>query len=59
MNRGGEAQEQIAQWCGGCSIPGGFQSEAGSGPGQSDLAMVFLFIAGELDQMALRDPFQL
>jgi len=30
-------------------IPEDFQCKAGSGPGQSDLAVVSLFIAGELD----------
>ena len=45
----GEAQEWVAQRCGGCLIPGEFQGEAGSGPGQPDLAVVSLFIAGELD----------
>ena len=30
-------------------IPGDFQGEAGSGPGQPDLAEVPLFTAGELD----------
>ena len=30
-------------------VPGDFQGEAGSGPGQPDLAVVSLFIAGELD----------
>ena len=32
-----------------CPIPGDFQGKAGSGPGQPDLAVVSLFIAGELD----------
>ena len=44
-----EALEQVAQRCGGCPIPGDFQGEAGSSPGQHDLAVVSLFIAGGLD----------
>jgi len=31
------------------TIPSDFQGRAGSGPGQPDLAVVLLFIAGELD----------
>ena len=40
---------QVGQRCGGCSVPGDFQGQAGSGPGHPDLAVVSLFIAGELD----------
>ena len=45
----GEALAQVAQRCSGCPIPGDFQGQAGSDPGQPDLAVVSLFIAGELD----------
>jgi len=38
-SEGGEALEQVAQRCGGCPIPGGFQGETGSGLGQPDLAV--------------------
>ena len=34
-----EALEQVAQRCGGCPIPGDFQGEAGSSPGQHDRAV--------------------
>jgi len=40
---------KFAQRLGGCPVPGDFQGEGGSGCGQSDLAAVSLFIAGELD----------
>ena len=43
------ALEQVAQWCGWFPVPGDFQGEAGSRPGKPDLAVVSLFIAGELD----------
>mgnify|MGYP001855248482 CR=1 len=46
--------EQVAQRCGGCSIPGDFQDNSGSGPGQPDLAVVSLLIAGELDYMIFK-----
>ena len=39
----------VDQRYGRCLIPGDFQGEAGSGPGQPDLAVLFLCIAGELD----------
>lgn len=32
------------------SIPGDFQGEVGSGPGESDLAVVSLVTAGELEE---------
>ena len=48
-SEGGEALEQIAQRCGGCPIHGDFQGKAGPGPGQPDVAVMFLFIAGDLD----------
>ena len=35
----GEAQEQVAQRCCGCPIPGEFQGKAGSGSQQPDLAV--------------------
>ena len=38
-SEGGEALEQAAQRCGGCSVPGDFQGEAGSGSGQSGLVV--------------------
>ena len=56
---GGEAVQQVAQRCGWCLISEDFQGKAGSGPGQPDLAVLSLCMAGELDQMALRGPFQL
>ena len=56
---GGEAVEQVDQRCGGWPVPGDFQGKAGSGPGQLDLAVVSLFIAGELDSMSFKGPFQL
>jgi len=40
-------------------IPGDFQGEAGSGPGQPGVAVVSLVIAGELDYMVLKGLFQL
>ena len=48
---GDEALEQVTQRCGGCPIPRDFQGKAGSGsgPGQPDLAVASLLIAGELD----------
>ena len=36
-SEGGEALELVAQRCGACSVPGDFQGEAESGPGQPDL----------------------
>ena len=36
-----------------------FSVKLDPGSGQPDLAVVSLFIAGELDWMAFRDPFQL
>jgi len=48
-SEGGWAHEQVAQRCGGCPIPGDFEGEAGSSPGQPDQAAVSLFITGELD----------
>ena len=55
---GDEALAQVTQGCGWCSVPWDFHSEAGSGPGQPDLAVASLLTAGELDQMAFRGPFQ-
>jgi len=37
--------EQVAERCGRCPIPGDFQGEAGSSPGN----LILLFTAGELD----------
>jgi len=42
-SEGGEAVEQVTSSYGDCPIPGDFQGEAGSGPGQADLAVVSLF----------------
>jgi len=47
-SEGGEALEQVAQRCG-CPVTGDFQGKAGSGPGHPELAVMSLFIAGELD----------
>jgi len=41
--------EQVAQRCAGCLTPGDFPGKAGSAPEQPNLAVVSLFIAGELD----------
>jgi len=38
-SEGGEALEQVAQWCGWCSVPGDFQGEAARGPEQPDQAV--------------------
>ena len=40
-------------------IPGDFQGQAGLGSRQHDLAVVFLFIAGELGEVTVKGPFQL
>lgn len=40
---------QVAHRCGWCPITGNFQSKAGPGPGQPDLGVVSLFIAGTQD----------
>jgi len=45
----GEALEQVAQRGDGCPVPGDLQCKVGSGSGQHDLAVLSLFIAGELD----------
>ena len=37
--KGGEALKQIAQRCGGCTIPGDFQGQAGQVHGQPDLSV--------------------
>ena len=37
------------RWVTGTGCPGDFKGQTGSGPGQPDLAVVSLFIAGELD----------
>ena len=58
-SEGGEALAQVAQGCGGCPIPGDFHSEAESDSGQPDLAEVSLCVAGQLDYMVSRGPFQL
>ena len=54
-----EAPEQVAQRGGGCSIPGDTEGQAGLSSEQPDLAVVSLFIAGELDQKTFKGPFQL
>jgi len=50
--------EQAAQRCGWCPLPGDFEGKAGSDPGQPDLAVVSLFIAGELDYTAFKRSLQ-
>lgn len=35
----GKALVQVAQKCDRCPVPGDFHSEAGTGPGQADLAV--------------------
>ena len=57
-SEGDKALEQVTQSCDWCSIPGDIQVEAGSGPGQPDLAGMSLFIAGELDRMTFKGLFQ-
>ena len=38
-SEGGEALEEAAQRGGGCPVPGDFQGQAGSSPGQPDVAV--------------------
>ena len=58
-SKGDEALEQAAQRDGGLSIPGDIQGQAGLGCEHLMELYVSLFIAGELDQMTLKGPFQL
>ena len=51
--KGGEAVAQVAQRGGGC------QGQVGWGPEHLIGLQVSLLIAGELDQMAFKGPFQL
>lgn len=39
----GKALVQVAQKCDRCPVPGDFHSEAGTGPGQADLAVHISF----------------
>jgi len=48
-----------AQRCGGCPVLGDTQSQAGWGSERLMELWVSLFIAGELDQVTLKGPFQL
>ena len=56
-SKGGEALAQVAQRGGGCPIPGDIQGWAGQGPEHLMELWVFLFIAGELEQIAFKGPF--
>ena len=54
-----EALAQVAQRCSGCLIPGDTQGQAGQGSEHLMELWMSLFIEGELDQLTLKDPFQL
>ena len=58
-NKGSESLAQVAQKGGGCPIPGDTRGQAGQSSEHLMELWVFLFIAGELDQMAFKCPFQL
>ena len=60
-NKVGEVVEQGAQRGSGCPIPGYVQGQAGRGSEQPDGAVGIWcrFIAGELDHVAFKGPFQL
>ena len=58
-NKCGKALEQVAQRGGGCPILGDTQGQAGWGSEQPDVAVVSLFIAGELDQMVFTGSLEL
>jgi len=60
-SEGGEALEQVTQKCGGSPIAGDDGSRSGWWEALSTLIelWVSLFIAGELDQMIFKGPFQL
>ena len=57
-DNGSEALEQVSQRGGACPVPGDIQGQAGRDSEHPDQA-VSLFIAGELDKMAFKGPFQL
>ena len=50
--------EQVTQRCDGCPIPGDTQGQAAWGSEHLLYLQVTLFIAGELDKMAFKGPFQ-
>ena len=60
-NKGSQAVEQAAQICGGCPCPISTDTQGQTGQGSEHLMelQVSLFIAGELDQMEFKGPFQL
>jgi len=51
--------QKVAQRGGGCPVPADSQGQAGRGSEHLMELSVSLFIAGELDQMAFKGPFQL
>ena len=55
-NKGGEALAQVAQRAGGCPIPGDTQGQAGQGSEHLMELQMSLIIAGQLEQVAFKDP---
>ena len=51
-----EALAQVVQRCVGCLIPGEFQGKSGSGPRQSDVAVVSLCLQGTWTVRPLKVP---
>jgi len=58
-NKGGEAVGQVAKRGGVCPILGNTQYQAGRGSEHPMELWLFLSVAGDVDQMAFRDPFQI
>ena len=54
-----EAWELVAQKGGGCHVSGDIQSQSGLGSEHLIELQVSVLIAGELDQMVFKGPFQL